>query len=179
MALPATIYRACIQLAHVDRGVYENLEVTLARHPSETEERLVARLLAYAVNFEEGLGFTRGIAAGDEPDLWVQGPDGRVKIWIEVGLPDPERLLKASRHAGQVALFAYGMTLPRWQEQHLAKLANIANLAVTGIELRFLSNVVSRLQRAINWSLTITGGTLYLTIGNQTLETHLLSLKNI
>lgn len=170
MALPATIYRVSIQLSHLDRNVYESLQTTVARHPSETAERLVVRLLAYAVCFEPGLVFTKGIGAGDEPDLWAKGPDGRVTSWIEVGLPDPERLIKASRHSGRTILVAYGPGLARWREQHLAKLAAIANLTVLGLDQDFLEHLVIRLQRSISWSLTITEGSLYLEADGETLE---------
>ena len=173
MALPSTIFRASLQLANVDRNLYESLQTTVAQHPSETEERLVARLLAYALSYEPGLTFTRGVGAADEPDLWVKGPDGRVMLWIEVGLPDPERLVKASRHVGRVVLFACGASLPRWEEQHLPKLAGIANLTVVGLDQGFLSRLVAHLQRSITWSLTITEGSLYLNVGSETLETTL------
>ena len=171
MALPSTIYRASIQLADVDRNIYEQLQTTVAQHPSETAERLVARLLAYALCYAPQLTFTRGVGAGDEPDLWVKGPDGRVALWVEVGLPEPERLVKASRHAGRVVLVACGPSLPRWQEQHLTKLAPIANLTVIGLDQGFLHRLVAHLQRSIAWSLTITAGSLYLSIAGETLET--------
>ncbi|RNC69065.1 MAG: YaeQ family protein [Desulfuromonadales bacterium] len=171
MAQPSTIYRAGIQLSDIDRNLYETLQITVARHPSETAERLVARLLAYALFHEDDLEFTKGICAGDEPDLWVKGPDGRVTLWIEVGLPDPERLVKASRHAGRVILLACGSSRWRWEEQHLAKLAGISNLTVLGLDQGFLEQVVARLQRSIVWSLTITEGSLYLDVGGETLET--------
>jgi uncharacterized protein YaeQ len=176
MALPATVYRANIQLSHVDRSHYEAVQTTVARHPSETEERLVARLLAYALCYEPELAFGKGIGVGDEPDLWVKGPDGRVQRWIEVGLPDPDRLLKACRHAGQVILLACGAALPRWTSQHLAKLASAPNLTVIGLDQAFLNQVVSRLQRAINWELTVTEGALYLTIDGNLLQTTLTHL---
>ncbi|HEY5514244.1 MAG TPA: YaeQ family protein, partial [Geomonas sp.] len=108
MALPSTVYRASVQLSDLDRQVYEQLQTTIVRHPSETAERLVARLLAYALCFEEGLSFTKGVGSGDEPDLWSKGPDGRVKLWIEVGLPDPDRLAKSCRHVERAVLFACG-----------------------------------------------------------------------
>src|SRR5512136_652890 len=108
MALPSTIYRTTIQLSDIDRGVYETLQASVARHPSETEERLVARLLASALCYEDGLQFTRGICVGEEPDLWSIGPDGRVTLWVEVGLPEPERLIKAARHVERVVLLACG-----------------------------------------------------------------------
>jgi uncharacterized protein YaeQ len=171
MALPSTIYKANIQLADIDRGCYETLQATVAQHPSETEERLVARLLAYAIFFEDDLTFTKGLCAADEPDLWVKGGDGRVQFWVEVGLPDSERLVKASRHAERVALLACGRALPSWQQQHLPKLASIANLTVIGIDQPFLAGLVERLERSVAWSITITEGVCYLTIGDETLET--------
>jgi uncharacterized protein YaeQ len=173
MALPATIYKASIALADLDRSRYETLTATVARHPSETEERLVARLLAYALFFEEELTFTRGLCATDEPELWVKGGDGRVLLWVEVGLPDSERIVKASRHSEQVALLASGRAFATWEQQHLPKLSKIANLTVIGIDPPFVAAVVQRLKRAVAWSLTITEGVCYLTIGDETLETAL------
>lgn len=170
MALSATIYRAAIQLSDIDRALYEHLEVTVARHPSETAERLVARLFAYALCYGEALSFTRGVAAGNEPDLWAREPDGRVREWIEVGLPDPDRLRKASRHAGRVILVASGSGLRRWLEQHLPKLELIDNLTILALDPVFVGRVAERLQRVIDWSLTVSGGMIYLAIGSETLE---------
>lgn len=173
MALPSTIYRAAIQFSDVDRGIYESLQTTLARHPSETEERLVARLLSYAIFYDPELAFTKGVGAGDEPDLWVKGPDGRVTMWIEVGLPEAERLIKAGRHAARVALLTCGSALPNWEKQHLPKLIAIPNLTVVTLDQGFLSKLVARLERSITWSLTITEGALYLNVGDETLESAL------
>jgi len=173
MAQPSTIYRVGIQLSDIDRGLYDSLQFTVARHPSETEERLLARILAYAVFYEPELTFTKGVGAGDEPDLWSKGPDGRVRCWIEVGLPDAERLVKASRHSEQVVLCAFGPSLPVWEKQQLPKLAGISNLTVISLELSFLKRLTERLQRSISWALTITEGTLYLEIDGETLESGL------
>lgn len=176
MALPSTIHKATIQLSDIDRGRYETLQATVARHPSETEERLVARLLAYAIFYEDGLTFTKGLCAADEPDMWVKGGDDRVQLWGEVGLPDSERIVKAGRHAERVALLACGRALPNWQQQHLPKLANISNLTVIAIEQAFLVRLVERLERFIAWSVTITEGTCYVSIGDETLETAIVVL---
>lgn len=176
MALPSTIYRASIQLADLDRNCFETLQATVARHPSETPERLLARLLAYALCYQEGLVFTKGVSAGDEPDLWAKEPDGRVALWVEVGLPDPARLQKAARHAGEVVLLAFGPTRFRWEAQHLAALGRISNLRILGLDFAFLSALVASLQRSIDWSITITEGTLYLTHGGESLETRVLPL---
>jgi uncharacterized protein YaeQ len=171
MALPSTIYKANLQLSDVDRGVYESLQVTVARHPSETEERLVARLLAYAIFYEPDLTFTKGLCATDEPDIWVVGPDGRIQLWIEVGLLESDRVIKATRHAGRVALLASGKALSAWDQQQLPKLEKVSNLTVISLDQAFVNALAAQLERSINWSITITEGMLYLTVGEGTLET--------
>lgn len=171
MALPSTIYRVTIQLSDIDRGVYETIQSTAAQHPSETEERLVSRLLALAIFHEPDLTFTKGLCATDEPDIWVVGPDGRTRLWVEVGLPDSDRIIKASRHTERVALLASGKASASWDQQHLPKLGKVDNLTVVSIEQGFISTIASRLERNISWSITITEGTLYLAIGDTTYET--------
>lgn len=165
MARPSTIYKVSLQLADIDRNVYETLQLTVARHPSETGERLVARLLAMAIFYEPELTFTKGLSATDEPDIWVKGPDGRVKLWVEVGLPEADRVSKACRHAERVALLACGKTLAHWNLQHLSKLEKINNLTVAGLDQELINTLAEKLERSINWSITITEGALYLTCG--------------
>lgn len=171
MALPSTIYKATIQLSDIDRSCYETLQVTVAQHPSETEERLVARLLAYAICYEDGLTFTKGLCASDEPDIWVKSGDNRVQLWVEVGLPDAERIIKASRHAERVTLLACGRALANWEQQQFPILATITNLTIITVAPEFITGLVERLGRSITWSLTITEGLCYLTLGEETLET--------
>lgn len=170
MALPSTIHRVVIDLSDIDCGHYTRLEATVARHPSETAERLVLRVLAYALCHEEGLVFTKGISAGDEPDLWAKRPDGRVRDWVEVGLPDPERLRKTSRHAERVVLLAGGGGLQRWLNQHQSKLASITNLTVLTLDPALVNRLAETLERVVEWSVTITEGVLYLTRGDEALE---------
>jgi len=177
MALPSTVYRATIQLSDIDRGVYESLTTTIARHPSETAERVVLRLLSYALCYDPDLVFTKGICAGDEPDLWVKGPDGRVTLWVEVGVPDPERLVKACRHSERAVLVACGPNRFRWDEQHLLKLAAIRNLTVIGLDYGFVSRLAAGLERSISWELTVTDGSLYLAVGGETVETSITNLS--
>lgn len=171
MALPSTIYRTSIQLSDIDRGVYESLQATVARHPSETEERLVARLLAYSLFFEPELAFTKGISAVDEPDLWLKGPDGRILLWVEVGIPESDRIIKAGRHTERVALVACGKAFLNWEQQHLPKLEVVPSLTVISFDQTFINNLASRLNRSINWEVTINDGNLYINIGNETFET--------
>lgn len=170
MALPSKVYKASLQLSDIDRGVYETLQATVAQHPSETEERLVARLLAYAIFYEPELTFTKGISATDEPDLWVKRADDRVRLWVEVGLPEPDRIIKASRHSERVALLACGRQLANWDQQQLPKLEKLANLTVISVDPAIIAELATRLERTIAWSITITEGTVYLAIGEETLE---------
>ncbi|GFE60116.1 YaeQ family protein [Geobacter sp. AOG2] len=170
MALPSKVYKAFIQLSDIGRGVYETLQATVAQHPSETEERLVARLLAYAIFHEPELAFTKGLSATDEPDLWVKRADDRVRLWVEVGLPEPDRIIKAGRHSERVALLACGRQLAAWDQQQLPKLEKLTNLTVISIDPAIIAKLAAQLERTIAWSVTITEGTIYLTVGEETLE---------
>lgn len=128
------------------------------------------RLLAYAVCYTPGLAFTRGICAGDEPDLWVKESDDPVALWIEVGTPEPERLLKAARHAGRVLLLASAANRFRWDEQQLGKLRPASNVTVIGLDFDVVRRLAAGLERSVSWDVTITGGTLYVTATGETLE---------
>jgi uncharacterized protein YaeQ len=107
----------------------------------------------------------------------VKGPDGRVTLWVEVGLPEAERLVKAARHAPRVLLLACGNGRPRWEQMHLPKLAAVRNLAVYGLDFPFVQQLAARLERSVDWSLTVSGATLYLTVAGETLEAPLAVLK--
>src|SRR5258707_8610977 len=107
MAEGATIYNFAIDLADMDRGVYETLELRVARHPSETAEYMLVRVLAYCLEYQEGISLTEGVSSGDEPALLVRDLTGRVTAWIEVGMPDAARLHRGSKHAGRVAVYTH------------------------------------------------------------------------
>ncbi len=177
MAQRSIIHRVQIELSDTDRQVYEEIQLSVARADSETPERLIARLLAYCLCYEPGIQFTGGVGAGDEPDVWVKEPGGRVKLWLEVGLPDPARLARAARHCGWVVLLAYGRRLPRWQSEHLAELQSLPNVTVAALDRHLLDELVALLDRSIVWSLTVSGGTLYLSSGSRHLESALLHLS--
>ncbi len=177
MATGTTIYRATVQLADSDRGVYTELRATLARHPSETAERLVTRLLAYALFYEPGLVFTKGISDGDQPDLWVLDADNRVGLWLEVGLPDVARITKACRHATRVLLLLSGQRRRVWEGLHLADLKTASNLAIWTVDQSVIQKLADYLERSVTWSVTVSGGVVYLAVGNHSLETPLLCLQ--
>ncbi len=164
MAQRSTIHRINLEIADTDRQVYESVQMSIARADSETPQRMVARLLAFCLYWDPDLTFTGGVGAGDEPDLWIREPDGRVKTWIEVGLPDPKRLVKAARHCERVILLAYGRRIPEWQRDHLPALKE-AKVEMAVLEHSFQERLVAGLDRTVNWQLTISGGTVYLTDG--------------
>src|SRR6056297_2009370 len=108
MALKATIFKAALNIADMDRHYYGDHQLTLAQHPSETAERLMVRLLAFALNASETLTFTKGISTDDEPDLWQKSLSDDIELWIELGLPNESRLRKACGRAQRVIVYAYG-----------------------------------------------------------------------
>lgn len=171
MALPSKIFRVTLRISDIDRGIYETINTTAAQHPSETEVRFVARLLAFSIFNEPELAFTKGLCATDEPDIWVVGPDGRTRLWGEVGLPDAERIIKAGRHAERVVLLACGKALANWEQQHLPRLGKVDNLIIATVDQGFINSIACRLERSIDWSITITEGVLYLTADDETCET--------
>lgn len=171
MARNATIYRTHLELSHVDRDVYADLKLTVARHPSETMERTVMRLLAFGLRYDDGLEFGRGVSATDEPDLWRREGDGRVIEWIEVGQPDAKRLIKASRQSGCCQLFAFGEGAHRWRKAQLDEMKIPENLGVAYIEDGFVDSLAVAADRQIRWSMTVAGGTIFLTTGDATFET--------
>ncbi|MDJ0849601.1 MAG: YaeQ family protein [Myxococcota bacterium] len=171
MARKAVIHRAVVELAHVDRGVYEELSLTVARHPSETAERMLVRLLAFALRYEEGLEFGRGVSTPDEPDAWSRDPDGRVRQWIEVGQPGAQRLVKASRRAERATVWVFGAGSERWRQARLEGLEAPRNLHVARIDDAFVAGLAAGLERSLRWSLTVSAGFVFLRCGDRRLET--------
>lgn len=164
MAQNATIHRVQLELSHVDRNEYVERQLTLARHPSETTERMLMRLLAYGLRYAEGLEFGRGVSATDEPDLWRREGDGRVLDWIEVGQPDAKRLMKAARQSGRCDLFVYGDGADRWRAAQLDGMNAPDNLGVARIEDVFVDSLAAAADRQIRWSMTVSEGTIFVAV---------------
>lgn len=134
MAPNATICKAVLHIADVDRHYYEDHSVTLARHPSETDERMMVRLLAFARHAHEALSFGRGLSTDDEPDLWQKDDTGLIEVWIEVGLPDEKAIRKACGRARRVWVYTYGgRAADQWWKQNVAALERLNNLAVMNL----------------------------------------------
>ncbi|HEX7139087.1 MAG TPA: YaeQ family protein [Vicinamibacterales bacterium] len=170
MALQATIYNFDIELADSDRGVYESLALRVARHPSESEDHLIARLLAYLLEFVDGLVFSRGISDPDEPAMAVRDPTGAVDTWIDVGTPDAARLHKASKAARRVV--AYTHKDPRQFLNRLAgeKIHRADKLELYAIDRALVSALVARLDRRVAFSVSIAERELYVAIGTENLH---------
>jgi uncharacterized protein YaeQ len=148
MALKSTVFKANLEIADIDRGYYATHNLTLARHPSETDERLMMRLLAFALYAEERLEFGKGLSTTDEPALWLKNLDGSIKLWIEVGLPDERVLRRAAGRAEQVVVLAYGgRTVDLWWTKEgpaLARLDNLTALAIDGAQSAALADLAER-----------------------------------
>lgn len=131
MALSATVFKASLQISDMDRNYYAEHLLTLARHPSETDERMMVRLLAFALHAGDRLSFTKGLSTDEEPDLWQIGPRNDIELWIDVGLPDERRLRKACSRAEQVYLYSYGgRGADIWWQKIRDKLQRFRNLSV-------------------------------------------------
>ena len=131
MALKASVARLKLQLADLDRQLYRDFPLTLARHPSETAARMMLRVLAFALHADEQLAFGRGISTDEDPDLWQKNLDGTIDSWIELGTPAPERLKRACGRAQRVTLYAYGdRAVPVWWSRHQAALERLDRLSV-------------------------------------------------
>lgn len=133
MALKSIIYKADCQIADMDREYYQPHSLTIALHPSETEERMMVRLLAFMLNAHEHLQFTRGLSTEDEPDLWQLSLIGDIELWIDVGMPDEKRIRKASNRADKVIIYSYGGRNTVWWKQIQPKLERFTNLTVINL----------------------------------------------
>ncbi len=169
MALTSTIYNFDVELADVDRGVYETLAIRAALHPSETEEFLLTRLLAYCLEYEEGIAFSKGLSDGDEPALWVREPDGRIKAWIEIGAPDAARLHKAAKTADRVAVYTQKDPASLLRRLEGERIHRAGEIPIYGIDRRLLADLGSLLDRRMAIHLSVTGRQLYLDVGGKSL----------
>lgn len=167
MALKPTIYKLQLALANSDRGVYDTFPLTLARHPSETLERLTARVLAFGLYAAPGLAFTRGLSTADEPDLWQHSDGGEIEHWVEVGQPEESRVRKACGRARRVSVVAYGKSASTWWGNQGAAIAELPRLRVVQIPWPELEAAAQLVDRNTALSLSIAGGTLYLDNGEQ------------
>ncbi len=158
MALKATIFKAELTVSDLDRGHFATHSLTIARHPSETDERMMVRLLAFALNADERLAFGRGLSSEGEADLILTDLTGAIDLWIDVGLPDEREIRKASGRASRVAVYPYGTGAELWWKQNAAALERLANVAVVEIPLEATRALAARAARTMRLQCTIQDG---------------------
>lgn len=168
MALKATIYKANLNIADMDRHYYDAHSLTIACHPSETEERLMVRLLAFALFASDSLAFTRGISTDDEPDLWDKDLTDHITHWIELGVPDESRIRKGCNRADKVTVLCYG---PRaatvWWNKNQGKFARQDNLQVLYIDQEATDALAGLVDRSMDIQVTIQDGQIWFSTEDQ------------
>ncbi|MBI3805361.1 MAG: YaeQ family protein [Nitrospirae bacterium] len=178
MASNATIFKATLQIADVDRHYYHDHAITLARHPSETDERMMVRLLAFVLHADDALSFGRGLSAEEEPDLWRKDLTGVIERWIEVGQPDEKKIRQACGRAEQVFLYTYGGRIAeRWWEQNRSTLERLKNLAVMNLPLEGSRALEKLAQRTMQLQCTIQEGEIFIGDGKGAVQLALTALK--
>lgn len=161
MALKATVHKAELQVSDMDRHYYATHALTLAQHPSETDLRLMVRLLAFAMFAHERLEFGRGLSTDDEPDLWRRALTGEIEQWIELGQPDESRIRKACGRARQVVVVGYGgRAFALWWEKNAAALARHANLSVLAVPAESAAELGALLERGMRLQCLVQDGEL-------------------
>jgi len=172
MAPPATIHRIRVDLSDVERGVYEELDFRVARHPSESIRYLLTRTLAYCLSYQDGLTFSKaGLHTAEEPPLAVHDPTGRLLTWIDVGSPSAERLHKASKAAGRVIIYTHSPLLALRAEA--GSIHKSSAIEVVTLDASLLDSLEPHVDRQMDLGLTRNEGQLYLTLGEHTFESTL------
>ncbi|MDP1570093.1 MAG: YaeQ family protein [Vicinamibacterales bacterium] len=170
MALTSTIYQFDIDLADHDRGVYEHLDLRVARHPSESEDYLVTRVLAYCLEYTEGIAFSKGLSSPEDPTIAVRDLTGAIHTWVEIGAPDAARVHKAGKAAGRVAVYTHkdpGQMLRLWANERIHRLDALELYRVDRV---LLDGLIAALDRRVAWSMSINDRELYVAVGDRTIE---------
>ena len=178
MALKPTIFKVQLQIADSDRNCYQQPSLTVALHPSETPERLVARLVAYALFYEPGLEFTKGLSTSDEPAIWRHADNGVIEQWIEMGQPDESRLRKALSRSGAATVVAFGKSVDTWwrlQGEQFSKLSRVGIWQLPWPEMTILA---AALTRSNQMSVSVAGGVIYAELNGSCVDFQAAILKS-
>ncbi len=179
MALNATIYKAALQITDTDRHYYQEHALTIARHPSETDERMMVRVLAFVRHAHEALSFGRGLSTEDEPDLWQKDLTGAIELWIDVGQPDDKSVRKACGRAQQVVVYTYGgQSADRWWEQNRATLERAKNLTILNLPVDASRALAKLARRDMQLHCTIQDGQVWIGDRDETVQVALATMKN-
>ena len=179
MAIKATIYKAEVQIADMDRHYYDTHALTLARHPSETDERMMMRVLAFVRHASASLTFGKGISADDEPDLWQMDLTGAIELWVEVGQPDEKRILKACGRAAQVVIYTYSSNSTIWWNQIGSRIDRAKNLTVINIASPTSLALAKLAERNMQLQCTAQDGQVWITANDETVEVSFTVLKAV
>ncbi|MES2534425.1 MAG: YaeQ family protein [Pseudomonadota bacterium] len=177
MALKATIFKADVQIADMDRHYYQEHSLIMARHPSETDERMMVRLLAFVKHANSALSFGKGISDTDEPDLWQKDLTGAIDLWIEVGQPDEKRILKACGRAAQVFIYSYSSNSSIWWNQISSRVERAKNLTVLNLPSVTSLAMAKLAQRNMQLQCTVQDGQIWLTGNDETVQIDLTTIK--
>jgi uncharacterized protein YaeQ len=169
MALGATIYVFNIDLADSDRGVYQPLELRVARHPSESEEYFLTRVLAYCFEYGEGIAFSKGLFEPDEPTIAIRDLTGLLRVWIDVGAPEAARLHRASKAAPRVVVYTHKDPAPWTARLAGERIHRAESLELYALDRTWLASLAAKLERRMSFSLTLSEQTVYLSLGEETL----------
>jgi uncharacterized protein YaeQ len=170
LALPSTIYTLTIDLSDVDRGVYETLELRVARHPSETGEYMVTRVLAYALEYQDGIAMTDGVSSGDEPAVLVRDLTGRITAWIEVGMPDAGRLHRARKLAPRVAVYTHRDVRQLLAQYAGEKIHRADDIKIFSFDRAFIDALAGAIDRRTALSLQVSDRELYVHVGDRAIQ---------
>jgi uncharacterized protein YaeQ len=170
MALKSTIFKAELQVSDLDRNHFATHSLTIARHPSETDERMMVRLLAFALNADEALEFGRGLSSEGEPDLVRRDLTGAIEQWIDVGLPDGREVRKAAGRAREVKVYIYGRGASPWWDQNEAALARLQNVSVMEFPASITTPLASFAERSMRIDCTIQDGETWFAANGETLH---------
>lgn len=166
-----------VELADVDRAVYESLELKVARHPSESAEHLVARVLAYCLEYAEGIAFSRGLSESDQPALSVRDLTGALKVWIDIGSPDAARLHKAGKAAPRVVVYTHKDPAQLRRQLEGEKIHRPEALELYAIDREIIAGLVERLERRMAFDLSVTDRHLFISVGGGTLSGAVQSIR--
>jgi uncharacterized protein YaeQ len=171
MALKASICKAELHVADMERNYYQDHTLTLARHPSETEERMMVRLLAFALNAHEAMVFGAGLSTDDEPDLWRKDLTGNIELWIDVGLPDEKRLRKACGRADKVIVYSYGGRAAQlWWQQNEDSLTRLNKLAVVDLPQPDTRALAALAERNMTLQITVQDGHVWVSNASEAVQ---------
>ena len=170
MALKPTIYKLRLAISDLNQDYYDSINLTVAQHPSENLERMMARIVAFCLNAQENLSFTKGLSSVEEPDIWVKTLDDQIALWIDMGEPAPDRIKKSSRLAPVVKVYSFNSKSDTWWEQIKHKVQPFTNVQFYQLQWAQVQALATFAERTMDWSLSISDNTVYISSENQSCE---------